>query len=692
MPDSLRLRPRRPHLALRAPLALAPLLLAAISLAAPPQWRLDDSGTPIDGQRIAIELPPPPLRIAILPDRTTGRDWGLPYLETAVADLLRLRPDVVFTIGDMVQGYTRSTERWDAEVDEWFDLVSPLPMPLLPTAGNHDLVPGTRDPADGTFVERYRERFGPLHYLAELPGASVIVLNTEEGRGLDGPQLSPAQLEWLGGALRRAAEREQPILLLMHRPLWRSPTARWDELIHPLLARHGVSAVIAGHFHSLQRDPDRDGVQHHILAVAGGAIDQHPFTGQFHHLTLVTLPPRPRPGEPPFSIHHQIVGATVGDAFVSAADQNRAWRLKSGARTVRIEGALPDGDRSPPRDAVTLRLSNPIDRPIEVTWASLDAPPGPDPVAGLPWLSFTPIDTFNRYTMTVGGPVRAGAAGPITLEAGSTVSIPLDLEIDEIPAPWPPPEIRVVATFTDDAGRRVPIVLPRRVPIARSVELRRPEHAGVRWHSAPLGVSAWAFSVYDTLEPDPFCRVGLDAEGSLEIEVTVPDTLLATPFEDPRIDETRLRNPFHDAVALRFRAGDGESWWLLELVAPDSPAPLGTIAHRWVRAKDGELRPSTAIGLSATATRVETIPIVDGGGLAESWSGWRMRISLPQSTWAALGDDPTGRSSRLDLQVGVADNDDTYHTQWRWLAPEGAPLALRLLGEVDAGEDRSSNE
>ena len=673
-------------------LLLAPLLLTSLTLAAPPQWRLDPSGTPIDGQTISIDLPPPPLRIAILPDRTTGQDWGLPYLETAVADLLRLRPDVVFTIGDMVQGYTRSTERWDGEVDEWFDLVAPLPMPLLPTAGNHDVVSGTRDPADETFVRRYRERFGPLHYLAELPGASVIVLNTEEGRGLEGPQLSLAQVEWLGEALHRAADRGKPILLLMHRPLWRSPSARWDELIHPLLVHHGVSAVIAGHFHALQRDPDRDGVQYHILSVAGGAIDQHPLTGQFHHLTLVTLPPTPRAGEAAFSIHHQIVGATVGDAFVSAADQSRAWRLKSGTRTARIDGALPDGDPSPPRDAAALRLSNPIDRPIEVSWTSLEAPPGPDAVAGLPWLSFTPIDTFNRFTMTVGGPVRVAAAGPITLEPGSVVSIPLDFEIAETPAPWPPPEIRIVATFTDDAGRQVPIVLPRRVPIARTIEVERPTHAGVRWHRAPLGVSAWAFSVYDTLEPDPLCRIGLDQAGSLEIEVTVPDTRLATPFEDPRSDETRLRNPFHDAVALRLRAGDAESWWLLEVVAPDPPRPLSTIPHRWLRAEDGGLRISTEIGLSATATRVETIPILDGGGRGETWSGWRMRISLPESTWIAFAGDPRVLPSELDLQVGVADNDDTYHTQWRWLAPEGAPTTLRVLGAVDAAEDRSSNE
>jgi hypothetical protein len=32
---------------------------------------------------------------------------------------------------------------------------------------------------------------------------------------------------------------------------------------------------------------------------------------------------------------------------------------------------------------------------------------------------------------------------------------------------------------------------------------------------------------------------------------------------------------------------------------------------------------------------------------------------------------PAGAAPKT-LQVGVADNDDTYHTQWRWLAPGGA--------------------
>jgi hypothetical protein len=43
--------------------------------------------------------------------------------------------------------------------------------------------------------------------------------------------------------------------------------------------------------------------------------------------------------------------------------------------------------------------------------------------------------------------------------------------------------------------------------------------------------------------------------------------------------------------------------------------------------------------------------------MERSGAGWDLRIDVPC---------PAG-SPRI--QVGVADNDDTFHTQWRWLAP-----------------------
>jgi hypothetical protein len=98
--------------------ALIVLTMAATSAGAPPHFQADDSGRATDGQVVKDGVRPRVQRIAILPDRTTGRAWGIPYLRAAVEDLNIVRPDAVFTVGDMVQGYTRSTSVWTTEADE----------------------------------------------------------------------------------------------------------------------------------------------------------------------------------------------------------------------------------------------------------------------------------------------------------------------------------------------------------------------------------------------------------------------------------------------------------------------------------------------------------------------------------------------------------------------------------------------
>jgi hypothetical protein len=53
-------------------------------------------------------------------------------------------------------------------------------------------------------------------------------------------------------------------------------------------------------------------------------------------------------------------------------------------------------------------------------------------------------------------------------------------------------------------------------------------------------------------------------------------------------------------------------------------------------------------------------------------TGWSLTLDLSAT---AL---PEGiRLEDLPLNVGVADNDETYHTQWRWLAPKTVPARLR---------------
>ena len=56
-------------------------------------------------------------------------------------------------------------------------------------------------------------------------------------------------------------------------------------------------------------------------------------------------------------------------------------------------------------------------------------------------------------------------------------------------------------------------------------------------------------------------------------------------------------------------------------------------------------------------------------------NAWSLQLSVRAD---AL---PTGaRLSDLPINLGVADNDETFHTQWRWLAPRDIPARLRVGG------------
>jgi hypothetical protein len=59
--------------------------------------------------------------------------------------------------------------------------------------------------------------------------------------------------------------------------------------------------------------------------------------------------------------------------------------------------------------------------------------------------------------------------------------------------------------------------------------------------------------------------------------------------------------------------------------------------------------------------------------LTTAKDGWSVQVRVDS---AAL---PSGaRLAGLPINVGVADNDETFHTQWRWLAPRDIPARLRI--------------
>jgi len=601
-------------------------------------FRRDSDGRATGGQTVSVAAAERPLRLAILPDRTTGRDWGLPYLRQAVDDLRRIRPDAAFTIGDMVQGYTRSTDRYDRETETYLAIVESLPMPLFPIAGNHDTIPGTRDPSDRRFIERYRETFAPLHYAVEFDRATVLVLFADAANGDGPPRLDATQLAWLADALPRAEARGRPILVLVHRPLWRSSGSRWDELVHPLLARHGVAAVIAGHFHAMQRDPDRDGVAYHILAACGGMIDQHPLAGQLQHLTFVQVD-----ADGTVSIHHQPVGVTLDADFIRTGDQERAYRLKSEAGLVELPAAAPDPVRGPVEVRLPIRGKNPLEVPIELELSAVTAWPGREPVEGLPIVTDVRIDAFNPFVTDLATPFVLELPAPMRLGPGETFEASIAVRCAAHAASPPPPEILATARFLDERGRIVPVWVARRLPILREIPLAAaPTPAFPLAADRAFPIASWTPSPYDTLEPNPTAAIGLEGD-RLRIDLEVPDRHRPDDPLAPPPGTRRVTDPPHDAIRILLPDGpEGERELLFEPFAPGQGTLMAV-------GPGGSLREVPGFEIDAFA--------VDG-------DAWRIALRLPGRFRPKPGD-------RMNL--GVADNDETYHTQWRWLAPEAFP-------------------
>jgi hypothetical protein len=109
------------------------------------------------------------------------------------------------------------------------------------------------------------------------------------------------------------------------------------------------------------------------------------------------------------------------------------------------------------------------------------------------------------------------------------------------------------------------------------------------------------------------------------LDVHVPDDCTSAAPQWSVPDAKRMKDPHADAVRVMIDDGAGSPGAdvLVEPFTPGFAPPDGVVIRR----------------------------------LERSGSGWDVRMELPSP---AVG-------SRI--QVGVADNDDTFHTQWRWLAP-----------------------
>jgi len=164
--------------------------------------------------------------------------------EKLVQQIISLKPDIVFRVGDLVDDGT------DPRLWEIFNSIHGPLMNIseyFPALGNHE----RNSPL---YFQNFPQINNQHWYMVKRCGIYFIILDSNSAFIQDSPQY-----RWLKSQLEKIKSESKFIILIFHHPLFDVGSSHHDDeknlrpVLLPLIKQYNIKAVFCGHSHNYQR-------------------------------------------------------------------------------------------------------------------------------------------------------------------------------------------------------------------------------------------------------------------------------------------------------------------------------------------------------------------------------------------------------------------------------------------------------